>query len=95
MKIIAVVFALLFLLATVGMASATPVKVVTITELCRVGETIAYGIYDTDGTLIDSINSKGFLNLIDEIKKYEEQKGIKLQWSYRGKPGVGLFDTDC
>ena len=95
MKKLAVVLVLLFFLATISMARATPVKVVTITELCRVGETIAYGIYDTDWNLIDSINAKGFYNLIGEIEKYEEQKGIKLQWSYRNKPGIGLFDTDC
>ena len=100
MKKIALVFALLFFLATVSMASAAPVKVVTIRELCRSDETIIYGIFDTtDNHLIDSIEANGYLDLITAIKVYELKNDVKLMWNYytnkKTDPGSGTFEINC
>lgn len=99
-KVAAVVFALLFILATVGMASAAQTKNVIIREKCRSGETIAYGIYDAStNDLIDTIDAKGYFRLIDEIKVYEEKNGVHLLWNYytnkKTGPESGTFDIDC
>lgn len=100
MKKIAIIFALLFFLATVNMATAASVKEVSIKELCRSDETIIYGIFDkNDGSLIDTLEAKGFLGLIDEIKIYEQQNGVKLFWHYstnkRTEQGYGTFEIYC
>ncbi|KYC49125.1 MAG: hypothetical protein AMQ22_01723 [Candidatus Methanofastidiosum methylothiophilum] len=99
MKKIGIFLALLFFLATVGMASATT-KDVIVRELCRSGETIAYGIYDAkNNTRITTIDARGYLDLTEQIKKYEQQNGVKLFWNYytnkKTEPGSGVFDWDC
>lgn len=99
-KIVAIIVGLLFLLGTVSFASAAPLKQVYIRELCRNGPVIAYGIYDAStNSRITTLDARGYLDLIDKLKEYEEQNEVKLQWNYytnkRTGPESGVFDWDC
>ena len=98
-KSVAVVFGLIFLLGAVGMASAASQEVV-IREMCRGGPIISYGMYDAKtNQRITVFEATGFLNLIDQIKQYEEDNGVKLFWNYytnkRTEEGSGVFVGDC
>ncbi|KYC52930.1 MAG: hypothetical protein AMQ74_00569 [Candidatus Methanofastidiosum methylothiophilum] len=100
MKKIVFVVALIFFLATMSMASAATNKTVYVRELCRSDEIIIYGIFDpSDNSIIDSLEAKGFLDLIDKLKEYEEKEGIHLIWNYytkkRTEVGFGEFEINC
>lgn len=94
MKKMVVFLAVLFLISTMGMASATPIKNVTIEEVCRNDRIITYGIY-LGKEQIDVVHAKGYLDLLSEIKEYEETNQVKLNWNYRNKGGVGNYETQC
>jgi len=96
MRKIAIALVFLFFLTTLGMASAVPTMNVTIRELCRVDDTIAYGVYDArDNALIDTIEAEGYLDLLDQIEIYEKAKGVNLIWNYANKGGIGTYNTQC
>jgi len=90
----AIVLALALMLISIGMASATPVKEVTIEEVCRNDRVITYGIY-IGKEKIDDIYAKGYLDLIEELKEYEEMNQVKLNWNYRNKGSIGNYETKC
>jgi len=100
MKKIALLLALLFFLASISVASAAPVRNVYIRELCRNGPVIAYGMYDVNtNSRITTLDARGYLDLTEKIKNYEQQNEVKLLWNYytnkRTGPESGVFIGDC
>ncbi|HOI76800.1 MAG TPA: hypothetical protein PLI06_04225 [Methanofastidiosum sp.] len=98
-KIVAIVFGLIFVLGTVGMASAATQEVI-VREMCRGGPIISYGVYDAKtNQRVTVIEATGFSNLIEQIKQYEKDNGVKLFWNYytnkKTEPGSGVFIGDC
>ncbi|HNZ87435.1 MAG TPA: hypothetical protein PKK55_02805 [Methanofastidiosum sp.] len=97
MKKIAIVFALVLFLATVSMASAAPTKVVNVRQVCRTGDIIVYGMFNAnDGSIFDSIEAQGYLDLIEKINAYEKDNGINLLWNYdNSKARIGNEVRQC
>ena len=99
MKKIALMVFLILFLASISVASAATQEVI-IREMCRGGPIISYGMYDAKtNQRITVFEATGFLNLIDQIKQYEIDNGIKLFWNYytnkRTGPESGVFVGDC